>query len=250
MRKTHISDAQHMHHDPLFVIEVFMYALIGGILPSLIWLWFWLHEEKHHEPRSTIALTFLMGMVAVFAVYPFEQWATTVPYLAAGSVPLFFVWAFFEEIAKFIAAYVIAFRTPIFDEPIDAFVYLMTAALGFAAMENTLFLLTPLLNGDTLGTIVTGNLRFMGSSLLHVVSSGAASVFLAYSFYMPRAKKRLLILGGLVSAIVLHTFFNFFIIETEKQSVFVVFSFVWFTIICLILLLERIKTVKKFINHI
>ncbi len=238
-----------LSNSPTFVIEMFLYALLGGVLPALFWLWFWLQEEHpDHEPHGTIALTFLFGMLAVFIVYPFQKWTDSFPFLQAGSLALFLTWAFFEEIMKFLAAYLIALRTEIFDEPIDAFVYLMTAAVGFAAMENTLFLLAPLLNGvgiDALSGIITGNLRFLGTSLIHVLASGTLSLFIAAAFYKSKVKKILYTGIGLITAVLLHAIFNFFIIQTEKQSIFIVFSFVWFTIILLIIILERIKAIKK-----
>jgi RsiW-degrading membrane proteinase PrsW (M82 family) len=156
------------------------------------------------------------------------------------------VWAACEEIIKFLAAYVIAFRTSVFDEPIDAFIYLMTAALGFAAMENTLFLLQPLLEGNTIESIMTGSLRFMGASLLHVVASGVLSVFVAASYYKKRIIKEIYLILGLITAIVLHALFNFLIMINEATSIFSVFSFVWATTIILIVALERVKAIKKF----
>ena len=42
------------------------YAFLGGLLPSLIWLYFLLKEDSRcPEPRTLIALTFVAGMVAV-----------------------------------------------------------------------------------------------------------------------------------------------------------------------------------------
>ncbi len=228
---------------------MFVYALVGGVLPALVWLWFWMHEgHEHNEPRHVISLTFLFGMCAVFAVFPFQKAVFLVfPSLEASDWPVILIWAFFEEAVKFLAAYIYAFHIKeVYDEPIDAFVYMMTAALGFSALENTLFLLTPLLQGDTIGSIMTGNLRFMGASLLHVVSSGALSIFIAFTFYKSRFKKFIWIFIGLITAALLHSLFNFFIIRSEQESLFIIFSFVWLTTILLIVALERIKLIKKF----
>lgn len=232
---------------PFFVVEMFVYALLGGVLPALIWLWFWMHEEhEHHEPKNTITLTFIVGMCCVFIVYPFQGLFTSLFGSNTDSFWMLVSWAACEEIIKFLAAYVIAFRTSVFDEPIDAFVYLMTAALGFAAMENTLFLLGPLLDGNTIESVMTGSLRFMGASLLHVVASGALSVFVALAYYKNRFLKELYTIIGLITAIVLHALFNFLIMISESQSILSVFSFVWATTIILIIVLERVKTIKKF----
>lgn len=237
-------------NSPAFVLEMFMYALAGGILPALLWLWFWMHEgHEHKEPRHIITLTFIFGMCSVFAVYPLQKLGLLLfPNLESTHWNIIFIWAILEEGIKLLAAYILAFRTPqVYDEPIDAFVYLVTAALGFAAMENTLFLLTPLLDGDTIGSIMTGNLRFMGANLLHIVTSGVLSLFIAYGYYKKtKTVKFAYAMLGLITAGLLHTFFNFFIISSEKESIFIVFSFVWITTILLILALERIKLIKQF----
>lgn len=237
---------------PAFVLESFFYALLGGLFPALIWLWFWMHEEhEHHEPKDTIWLTFIGGMCAVFLVYPVQQFAASLSGAPDGSWNLLVIWATCEELIKFAVAYFIAlrFKDTVFDEPIDAFIYLVTAALGFSAMENTFFMLGPLLQGQPLVSILTDNMRFMGANLLHVASSGVLSVFVAWAYFKKKWVNRLYTCAGLVAAILLHALFNFLIIvvtEVEKEKIFVAFSFVWVTIIILILLLERVKTIKEF----
>jgi RsiW-degrading membrane proteinase PrsW (M82 family) len=236
-----------------FVIEMFVYALLGGLLPALIWLWFWMHEgHEHKEPRHVISFTFILGMCTVLLVFPFQKGVLLLfPSFQQSDPLVIFIWAFFEEIIKFLAAYIYAFHiSEVYDEPIDAFVYMMTAALGFSALENTLFLLTPLLQGDTIGSIMTGNLRFMGASLLHVVASGVLSLFIGYTFYKSKFQKIFFTAIGLITAGVLHTLFNFFIMDkaTREQpgNLFIVFSCVWITTIFLIIALERVKLIKKF----
>jgi RsiW-degrading membrane proteinase PrsW (M82 family) len=242
-------------HTPLHVLEAFFYAVSGAVLPALLWLWFWMHEShQHNEPRRVITFTFLVGMICVYGAFGLQHLADFFlePYIThtqgSNSWIIVVLWAFFEESLKFLAAYICAFRFPsVFDEPIDAFIYLMTAALGFSALENTYFLLEPLLNGNAIETIMTGNLRFMGASLLHVVASGALSIFIGYSFYMKKVYKWLYAIVGLISASVIHAAFNYIVIMTANKShVFIAFSYVWITTILLILALERIKLVKKF----
>ncbi len=143
-----------LSHAPAAVIQSFVYALLGGLLPALIWLWFWMHESHdHHEPKHTLWLTFICGMCAVFFIFPLQKFAEYVTGAQMNSWTIILIWAALEEIIKYLAAYGIALRDKknAYDEPIDAFVYLMTAALGFAAMENTLFLLGPLLQGQRPG---------------------------------------------------------------------------------------------------
>ncbi len=241
-------------------LTIYLYALLGGLIPGLFWLWFWMHEKhKHREPRRVIVKVFICGMLAVFISLICQKAVEFYLHESAGNLEgidfnditdrnyiLTLIYVIIEEMTKFGAAYVIAFRTKVFNEPIDAFIYLMTAAVAFAAMENTLFLLEPLLHGETISSIVLGYTRFIGSSVLHVASSGILSVFIGLSFYKKSFIKELHVWIGLAVAVAIHWIFNVLLIATDHSFTYLVFSSVWIVTILLILSLERVKTIKKF----
>jgi len=213
-------------------------ALLGGVLPALLWLTFWLLEDRcEPEPKRYIFFVFVGGALSVFVALWLEQRAMA---LFTGTT-LLFAWAIIEELLKFGVAYFIALRTSVFDEPLDAVIYMVTAALGFAAFENMLFLLTPLQNGDVLHSIITGDLRFIGATLLHTLSSATIGIALALAFYKGLGARRLAALGGVVLAIVLHTLFNFFILGTGGDATFWIFLFIWLGVIVVLFLTEHIK---------
>jgi RsiW-degrading membrane proteinase PrsW (M82 family) len=162
-------------------------------------------------------------------------------YFAVGSLSLLMVWATLEEGLKFIAAYLGGLRTAAFDEPLDGVIYLVTAALGFSALENTLFLYTPLLHGEVLRTIVTGDLRFIGATLLHTLASATIGLAIALSYKKPAAVRRLAAIGGVILAVSLHTLFNFFILGQGGDATFWIFLCIWFGIIAALLMVERVK---------
>jgi len=232
--------------------STFFFAFIGGILPAALWLWFWLYEDKvNPEPRQLIFATFCAGMVATLVALVFQN--SLRPYFPAISttgIPLIsqfvslFIWATTEEIAKFAAAYFIVLRRPENDEPIDNMVYLITVGLGFAALENALYLLDPIRSGNLVQTLIIGDLRFIGTSLLHLVTSASIGILMAFAFCKPRKIKRWYILMGLVLAILLHTFFNFFII-VNGNNLFPVFSLVWLAVIILLLFFEKAKQINR-----
>ncbi|MBI2005014.1 PrsW family intramembrane metalloprotease [Patescibacteria group bacterium] len=228
-------------------------AFLGGVLPALLWLFFWLLEDRcDPEPKRYIILTFIAGGLAIFPVYYLELFmqqvlasSTPHPLLLLGlhvSTPLvLFSWAIIEELAKFAAAYFIALRSAVFDEPLDAVIYLVTAALGFSAIENTLFLMGPLSQGDALRTVVTGDLRFIGATLLHTLSSATIGVALAFAFYKSVAARWFAAAAGVILAVVLHTLFNFFILGTSSGATFWIFLLIWCGIVAALLLVERVK---------
>jgi hypothetical protein len=88
---------------------------------------------------------------------------------------------------------------------------------------------------------MTGNLRFIGAMLLHTLSSATIGLALALTFFSSVSMRRLATLGGVVLAIALHTFFNFFILGAGGATTFWVFLFIWFGVIAALLFVERIK---------
>jgi RsiW-degrading membrane proteinase PrsW (M82 family) len=216
-------------------------AAAGGVLPALAWLWFWLREDsKHPEPRRLIALAFVAGMIAVVVAVPIENFVRG--YLS-GTVAVFSAWSVIEECLKFLFAYATVLRLSDDDEPIDPVIYMVTVALGFAAAENTLFLLSPIAGTTASQILITGNLRFIGATLLHVISSAAIGVALGLTFY---AKKRTKVIAGVLGVILacaLHASFNFFILQAPEETLLRTFSFVWVGVIVLLAVLEYVKRI-------
>ena len=157
----------------------------------------------------------------------------------------FTLYAIVEEVSKFAFVYFIALRNRIADEPVDDIIYLIISALGFVTFENTLFLIPSIHNGDFLDVIIHGNLRFIGASLLHIMSSATIGVTMALSFYKPRLEKVLYTTSGVIIAIVLHTAFNLLIINSVEKNIFLIFGIVWVGIIVLLLLFEKVKYIKN-----
>lgn len=217
-------------------------AFLGGVLPACLWLLFWLLEDRcQPEPKRYILLCFVLGGAAVLPTLGLEQAAIS---YVSGTVLLFY-WAVTEEVLKFAAAYVAALRWRVFDEPLDAIIYLVTAALGFSAVENMLFLFGPLGQHDALRSVVVGDLRFMGATLLHTLASATIGVSLALSYYKSAWVRRMAAVCGVILAISLHTLFNFFILGTGGSATFWIFLCIWCGIIAVLLLTERVKRPAK-----
>lgn len=225
-------------------IETVIYALLGGILPSLVWLAFWLREDyKHPEPRGLILRTFLFGMGAVILVLPFQKLVNTS--LPGTTTATILLWVVLEEIFKFSAAYIGGLKSVEDNEPLDPIIYMITAALGFVALENALFIFGPLIGEDITKSVITGNLRFIGASLLHVVSSGIIGVALAFSFYKPRRTRIISIFFALILAIIFHTGFNLTIIHWDNLGAMFAFGVVWIGVVALLVLFERAKRIAR-----
>lgn len=135
----------------------------------------------------------------------------------------FFLWAAaVEEIVKFLVVLFVVIRNPEFDEPTDAMIYMISAALGFAAIENILVLFQTI-SGGTDAAIQIWLLRFVGATLLHAVASATVGYFLALAWFYSHHCKKLITLG-IGIATFLHLIFNILIFRGNGEPAGFIYS--------------------------
>lgn len=221
-------------------------AFLSGVVPAFFWLWFWLKEDKKNpEPKGLLTMVFIVGMATVVLVLPAQKM------IQNFSLPYNYeliTWASIEEVMKFILALIVIGGTGHAEEPTDWPIYLITLALGFAALENMLFLIKPFSVGQTAVGLLTGQLRFLGSTLLHTIASAIIGISMGLSFYLDGFTKKIYLLMGIAMAIALHSAFNFFIIRSEGDSVLQVLAFLWVGAIIVMLLFEKLRRMSPTIR--
>ncbi|TSC96637.1 MAG: hypothetical protein Athens101426_216 [Parcubacteria group bacterium Athens1014_26] len=222
--------------------------IIIGLLPSFAWLTFYLEEDPHPEPKKLIFYTFLAGAASTFIVLGlqllFSNWLAAKNLNQFAFLPML-VLAGIEELFKFLAAYlVVSNNRKEFNEPIDAMIYMVVAALGFAAVENIAVVFK-----SGVPSIETASLRFIGATLLHSISSGLLGYYWARSLsHYEIGQKIRLALVGFLAATLLHTIFNFLIIISEP----LVAPTIFLIIFALFILydFEKLKRCKQTDNKI
>lgn len=200
--------------------------IILGFLPGLAWLVFFLQEDSAHpEPKRLIIYTFLIaGLITIPALaseFLFEDLIMNFNWQNKATV-IFFGLAAIEEFFKFAAVYLFIRRNREFNEPLDAMVYMITGALGFATVEN-IAVLGNLFNNAPFGffletSIKTVSLRFIGATLLHALASAIIGYYWAVG--LMTKKEKMHIWGGLIIAVLIHAAFNLLILRFENTSLF------------------------------
>lgn len=234
--------------------ERILLALIGGLIPALIWLFFWLREDDcknqdsvaymcEPEPKPMLFLTFVTGMLMV----PVALFAERSVYPYVAGVGLIVAWSFIEEALKLLAYWFVNAKSKFINEATDPAIYMVTAALGFAAAENAFFLYQSLSMGIPFDNAFAGQfLRFIGASLLHVGASGILGIFMGLAFFRPKGARTLALLIGILLATALHAIFNQLIIFAPQTQTLRVFSFVWVLGLGVIILFERLKELAPY----
>lgn len=121
--------------------------VLGGsaVVPSLLLLWYIYARDRNPEPRGLLLKTFLLGAAICAPVVPV---ATGLESLGKGwevgmwgtaLVQAFLGAAIPEEGFKYLVLRRYVWNKPAFDEPLDGVVYGATASLGFATLENILY---------------------------------------------------------------------------------------------------------------
>lgn len=219
----------------------FVYAILMGALPPIIWLIFWLREDDTPEPRSLIISLFLAGAISVIAALFGEKFIATMGYSESMK---YMLWAGLEEVFKFAILVTVALGAKSNDEPIDAMMYCITIALGFAALENILFVMGPFAQGNVASGLITGNMRAIGATLVHTVSTACIGFTYGYLFYHGKFSKFIALVVGLVAAIAIHSAFNLSVIEGHSNDTLRAFAWIWGAVVIMIVLFEEIKLVR------
>jgi RsiW-degrading membrane proteinase PrsW (M82 family) len=126
-----------------------MVTVVVAAAPSLLLLaYFYLRDRFEREPLGHLALAYFLGMYAMVAAHGLSgaaEGALPAGWLAArdeGSrlFDAFVLSGFLEELAKWVILMAAVFHWREFDEPLDGVIYGVAVSLGFATLENLLYL--------------------------------------------------------------------------------------------------------------
>ncbi len=191
--------------------------LIAALLPAAV-LIFYIYRKDNlaPEPADQLIKAFVLGIVSIFVslcislpfgamgLYPEE--ATTV----WGSIcNAFFAAAVPEEAAKLLMLWLLLRNNKYFDEKMDGIVYAVCVSLGFAALENVMYLF-----GNYETWVSVGITR----ALLSVPGHFSFGVLMGYYYslmkFYPKNKQRNAIMA-FVAPVIVHGIFDALLMSQE-----------------------------------
>jgi len=187
-----------------------------GFAPGLLWLWFLRRKDDlEPEPKRLLLAVFALGCgsagLALWLRPWLEPWIPTTPQCLGYAVDAFAVTAGVEELLKLAAFFAIAFWHREIDEPIDGIIYGSAAGLGFASVENALYLSLT----DDVSVVAA---RAFTATLAHAACSGMLGFAVAMTRLHPERRQRHLVLGSLLLAVALHGSYDFFLLGDAPHA--------------------------------
>lgn len=180
-----------------------------AVAPGIAIIIFILYKDRYNkEPRVNLLMSFIFGCLSIFPAAELERASYGV---LDGSVMGLAIFAFVvvagsEELVKFIALRFYSYRQKSFDEPLDGIVYSLMVSMGFATIENIMYVTKYAAIGK--GVQVGVQRAFMA-----VPAHAAFAVLMGY--FVGKAKfsqnKFVLMLVGFVLAVLFHGAYDFFL---------------------------------------
>jgi RsiW-degrading membrane proteinase PrsW (M82 family) len=210
------------------------------IAPAAFLLYyFWIRDRWEKEPWTVLWFLFLLGCGSVIPAAVIElgflglEWEIT----TIGQVYFvaFIAIALVEEVVKFATVYIWTFKSRYFTEEYDGIIYAVTVGLGFAFLENILYVGIALLEEGP-GGLATAVLRAFTAVPSHALDGVIIGYFLGRSRFVASASTRVGLLAlGLIIAIIFHGLYDSFAfllaVVPENLQVWCFIGLVWTLIV-------------------
>jgi protease PrsW len=195
------------------LLYLFALALAPGVA---IGIYIYLKDHHEREPLALLLISFLYGglstIVTLFISYPVNLFLLTKPDdVLSQFVNAFFKVALVEEFSKFLFVRFILFRNRNFNEPFDGIVYALMVSMGFATLENVLYVFEY--------GFVTGVTRMFTAVPAHAVFGIVMGYFLGLAKFSA-ARQIFYSLAALLTATLFHGAYDYFLFIAEIKGVY------------------------------
>ncbi len=183
-----------------------MLPLALAIAPVVAIIWYILFlDSLNREPVKMLVLTFIFGLLSVIPAVLLEMFGGAVlgnvNTVVKAAIQAFIIVGFSEEFAKYFFLRAFVYKRKEFDEPYDGIVYAVMISMGFAALENVMYVMQ--------GGLNVAILRMFTAVPAH------ATFAILMGYWVGRAKmenKPYLNWVGLFSAVLFHGLYDFFLL--------------------------------------
>ena len=193
---------------------------IFAIIPSIFLVrYFYLKDINKPEPIGLIIKIFIIGFISILPVVFIETIVdTVVQSFNFNTIIYLFLQAFIvaglcEETVKLMVIKIFIYNNKHFDERMDGIVYTIVASLGFACLENIMYV--------SEGGLSVALLRSFTAVPLHAFCSGIMGYYIGKAKFSKTNSKEYL-LEGLFYAVLIHGSYNFVLFKGGLYSFLII----------------------------
>ena len=188
------------------------------IAPSLILIYYFYNSDKYKEPINTIVKITFYGVLICFPAIYGNQFASSI---VGWETATFTGVPIVEEGLKFLIFYQFVCRSKDYDEPMDAIVYAVCISLGFATLENIMYVY----NSGTSAAMYVAILRGLTAVPAHALFGLTMGLmFINYSFIK---KNNYNLLMCFIYPTMMHATYNFLVGHTNLFLVIIILIITW-----------------------
>lgn len=214
-----------------------MHLLILALAPVFIIAGYVYFRDKYEkEPLRLLLVALLSGAFAVVPILFIENFLTQFSIvfhgLGAAAWNAFVVAAFSEELIKYLVLCLLIWKSPEFNEKFDGIVYAVFISLGFAGVENILYVL-----GNGFGT---GVMRAVTAVPAHAIFGITMGFYFGMARFYPK-QRSIFLMKSLFYPLFLHGIYDFILFT---QINWLVLVFVGFVIYLYFSGLKRVQTLS------
>lgn len=202
----------------LLNLLLYLFLLFISIVPAFLLMFFVYKMDKYEkEPFKALIKAFCAGMLSVvFTLITVKVFDYTI-----GLIPILNQTVFYdsfitagipEELCKFLVFMIFIWRDKNFDEYFDGIVYASFISLGFAAVENILYVVP--------GGIGTGIVRALISVPGHFLFGVILGYYLSLAKFNSEKRGRYIIIG-LLLAMAAHGLFDWLLMFSDRMGDFI-----------------------------
>lgn len=188
-----------------------------AIAPGLAICLFIFHRDAYNrEPKLNMIVSFLLGAVSIIPAFFIERFFYDgfSNSIAGMAIRAFFVVALTEEACKFAALRLYSYRQKSFDEPLDGIVYAVMVSMGFATLENIMYVTSSAAEGRGYQVAL---LRMFLSVPAHATFGVLMGYHVGRAKFNP-ARKNVLTILGLFWAVFFHGTYDAFLFWQQSPD--------------------------------
>jgi RsiW-degrading membrane proteinase PrsW (M82 family) len=215
-----------------------MAVLLASLAPVFIILFYIYFRDKYEkEPLGMLLKAILGGILIILPVIFVERWLSALsPFtskVGAAAWHAFVVAGSTEEVFKYLALYLLIWKSPSFNEKFDGIVYAVFVSLGFAAVENVMYVMD--------GGLQTAAIRAITAVPAHAIFGVTMGYYLGIAHMYEELRKQYL-LRAIAIPVLLHGIYDFILMV---EIGWLLILFIPYVVLLYVMGIKKMKTLSN-----